>query len=94
MSPEDENKLHNANAKNNAESLLYTVDKLVCVDLKEKIPDQHIDTIETAMKELRDALDKTWVEIEPKIEQLRKSVLKMSDEVYGELLERPRQERF
>lgn len=94
MNPEDENKVRNANAKNAAESLLYTVDKLVCVDLKDKIPDEHISSIEDAIKELKDVLDRGWVEIEPKIEELRKSITKMSSDVYGDLIERPRQERF
>jgi molecular chaperone DnaK len=57
----DKKKREDAEARNQADSLLYTVDKTK-VDLKDKIPNELVNKLDNAAKELREALGQPDVE--------------------------------
>lgn len=93
MNPQDAEKLRNANAKNIAEALLYTTEQLINKDLSGKITDEQISAIQSSMQELKSVLDLTWMQIEPKITDLRNEIRVMAQDVYGDLIPPEKQER-
>lgn len=93
MIPEDEEKVRNANAKNVAEALLYTIEQLINKDLSGKITDEQFSSIQKSMQELKSVLDLTWIQIEPKIIDLRNEIKLMAQDVYGDLIPPEKQER-
>lgn len=79
---QDKKKKEEIEVKNEAENYIYTTEKLINQDLKDKISQEQGVKISNAIKELKDVLDKGSEEIKPKLEALKKLVNDMSTELY------------
>ncbi len=79
---EDKKKREEVELKNEAESYIYTVEKLVNQDLKDKITQEQGIKITDAMKELKEVLDKGPTEIKTKLDALKNIVNEISTELY------------
>ncbi len=66
---EDKKKKEAVDIKNEAESFIYTTEKLVSQDLKDKIPQEKGIQITDAIKELKDSLTQDTEQIKQKLEQ-------------------------
>ncbi len=82
FSDEDKKKIEKIDLKNEAESYIYTVEKLVNHDLKDKISQEQGIKITDAVKELREVLDKEPDELKPKLEVLQTLVNEVTTELY------------
>ena len=81
-SEEDKKKKEKIELKNEAESYIYTTEKLVNQDLKDKISQEQGIKVTDAIKELRGALDKDVAELKSKLESLKKLVNEITTELY------------
>ena len=79
---EDKKKKEAVDIKNEAESFVYTTEKLVNQDLKDKIPQEKGIQITDAIKELKDALSQDVEQIKPKLEALKTIVNEVTTELY------------
>jgi len=82
FSDEDKKKKEKIDLKNEAESYIYTTEKLVNHDLKDKISQEQGIKITDAVKEVKEVLDKEPVELKPKLEALQTIVSEVTTELY------------
>ncbi|HEY4681159.1 MAG TPA: molecular chaperone DnaK, partial [Nitrosarchaeum sp.] len=64
------------------ESFIYTVEKLVNHDLKDKISQEQGIKITDAVKEVKESLDKEIDELKPKLDTLKSIVNEITTELY------------
>ena len=86
---EDKKKREEVELKNEAESYIYTVEKLVNQDLKDKITQEQGIKTTDAMKELKEVLDKGPTEIKTKLDALKNIVNEISTELYKNVTPTP-----
>ena len=79
---EDKKKKEAVDIKNEAESFIYTTEKLVNQDLKDKISQEKGIQITDAIKELKDVLSQDIEQIKPKLEALKAIVNEVTTELY------------
>ena len=79
---EDKKKKETVDVKNEAESFIYTTEKLVNQDLKDKIPQEKGIQITDAIKELKDSLSQDTEQIKQKLEALKAIVNEVTTELY------------
>ena len=79
---EDKKKKESVDIKNEAESFIYTTEKLVNQDLKDKIPQEKGIQITDAIKELKDSLSQDSEQIKQKLEALKTIVNEVTTELY------------
>jgi molecular chaperone DnaK len=79
---EDKKKKDVVDTKNEAESFIYTTEKLVNQDLKDKIPQDKGIEITDAIKELKESLSQGAEQIKPKLEALKTIVNEITTELY------------
>ena len=82
FSDEDKKKKEKIDLKNEAESFIYTVEKLVNHDLKDKISQEQGIKITDAVKEVKESLDKEIHELKPKLDTLKSLVNEITTELY------------
>jgi len=81
---EDERKKREAEVRNQGDSLVYSVDRTLG-DLGDKVQPQEKEAVETAKKELVDALAGADIDlIEAKTKALSETLYKITERVYGE----------
>ncbi len=81
-SEEDKKKKEKIELRNEAESYIYTTEKLVNQDLKDKISQEQGIKITDALKEVRAALDKDVEELKSKLDSLKSLVNEITTELY------------
>ena len=79
---QDKKKKEEIDLKNEAESFIYSTEKLINQDLKDKITQEQGIKITNAVKELKDVLEKGSAEIKPKLDSLKAIVNEISTELY------------
>jgi molecular chaperone DnaK len=79
---EDKKKKESIDIKNEAESFIYTTEKLINQDLKDKIPQEKGIKISDAVKELKEVLNKDVDQIKPKLDALKSIVNEVTTELY------------
>jgi molecular chaperone DnaK len=79
---EDKKKKEAIDIKNEAESFVYTTEKLISQDLKDKITQEQGIKISDAVKELKEVLDKDADQIKPKLDALKAIVNQITTELY------------
>ncbi|MDH5416345.1 MAG: Hsp70 family protein, partial [Nitrosopumilus sp.] len=82
FSDEDKIKKEKIDLKNEAESYIYTTEKLVNHDLKDKITQEQGIKITDAVKEVKEVLDREPSELKPKLEALQSLVNEVTTELY------------
>ena len=82
FSEEDKKKKEKIDLKNEAESFIYTTEKLVNHDLKDKITQEQGIKVTDAVKEVKEVLDKDIEELKPKLEALKTTVNEITTELY------------
>lgn len=82
FSDEDKKKKENIDIKNEAESYIYTTEKLVNHDLKDKISQEQGIKITDAVKEVKETLEKEPAELKLKLEALQTLVNEITTELY------------
>jgi molecular chaperone DnaK len=82
FSDEDKKKKEKIDLKNEAESFIYTTEKLVNHDLKDKISQEQGIKVTDAVKELKEVLDKEVDQLKPKLEALKATVNEITTELY------------
>jgi molecular chaperone DnaK len=79
----DKKKKEEAEVKNEADNLVYSAEKLVKEDLKDKIKPEQVERINKASQELRDAISSNSIEtIKTKTQELKNVLSEVSTEVY------------
>ena len=79
---QDKKKKEEIDLKNEAESYIYTTEKLINQDLKNKITQEQGIKVTNAVRELKDVLEKGSAEIKPKLDALKAIVNEISTELY------------
>ena len=79
---EDKKKKDEVDVKNEAESFIYTTEKLVNQDLKDKIPQDKGIKITDAIKELKESLTHESEQIKQKLDALKAIVNEITTELY------------
>ena len=79
---EDKKKKEEVDIKNEAESFIYTTEKLVNQDLKDKIPQEKGIKITDAIKELKESLTQNSDQIKSKLDALKTIVNEVTTELY------------
>lgn len=79
---DDKIKMEKIELRNEAESMIYTTEKLVTQDLKDKISQDQGIKITDAIRETREALDKDSGELKAKLDALKTLVNQVSTEIY------------
>ena len=82
FSDEDKKKKEGVDIKNEAESYIYTTEKLVTQDLKDKISQEQGIKITDSVKELKESLTKDTEEIKTKLDALKTIVNEITTELY------------
>ena len=82
FSDEDKKKKEAVDIKNEAESYIYTTEKLVNQDLKDKISQEQGIKVTDSVKELKESLTKDTEEIKTKLEALKTIVNEITTELY------------
>lgn len=82
FSEEDKKKKEKIDLKNEAESFIYTTEKLVNHDLKDKITQEQGIKVTDASREVKEALDKEPDELRPKLDALKAIVNELTVEMY------------
>jgi len=82
FSDEDKKKKEKIDLKNESESFIYTVEKLVNHDLKDKISQEQGIKVTDAVKEVKESLDKEIDELKPKLDTLKSIVNEITTELY------------
>jgi len=89
FSQEDKKKKEAIDIKNEAESYIYTTEKLISQDLKDKIPQEKGIKISDAVKDLKEVLDKDVNQIKEKLEALKSIVNEVTTELYKNVSQPP-----
>ena len=79
---EDKKKKEEVDIKNEAESYIYSTEKLVNQDLKDKIPQEQGIKVTDAIKELKESLTQDTEQIKAKLEALKSLVNEITTELY------------
>tara|TARA_B100001013_G_scaffold277799_1_gene177985 strand:- start:75 stop:1967 length:1893 start_codon:yes stop_codon:yes gene_type:complete len=79
---EDKKKKEQVDVKNEAESFIYTTEKLVSQDLKDKIPQEKGIKITDAIKDLKESLTQGSEQLKPKLDALKAIVNEVTTELY------------
>ncbi|MBI3640668.1 MAG: molecular chaperone DnaK [Thaumarchaeota archaeon] len=79
---QDKKKKEEIEIKNEAENFIYTTEKLINQDLKDKVTQDQGIKVTNAIRELKDVLDKGSTEIKPKLDTLKTIVNEISTELY------------
>ena len=79
---EDKKKKEAIDIKNEAESYIYTTEKLINHDLKDKIPQEKGIKITDAIRELKEVLNKDAEQIKTKLDALKSLVNEVTTELY------------
>jgi molecular chaperone DnaK len=79
---QDRKKKEEIEIKNEAENFIYTTEKLINQDLKDKVTQEQGIKVTNAIRELKDVLDKGSAEIKPKLDTLKTIVNEISTELY------------
>ena len=79
---EDKKKKEQVDIKNEAESFIYSTEKLVNQDLKDKIPQEKGIKITDAIKELKESLTQDLDQIKQKLDALKTIVNEVTTELY------------
>jgi molecular chaperone DnaK len=82
FSDEDKKKKEKIDLKNEAESFIYTVEKLINHDLKDKVSQEQGIKITDAVKEVKESLDKEITDLKPKLDALKSLVNEITTELY------------
>jgi len=82
FSEEDKKKKVKIDIKNEAESYIYTTEKLINHDLKDKIPQEKGIKISESVKELKEVLEKDTDQIKTKLDSLKTIVNEVTTELY------------
>ncbi len=82
FSEQDKKKRENVELRNEAESYIYTTEKLVNHELKDKITQEQGIKITDAVKEVKESLDKDIAQLKPKLEALKTLVNQVTTELY------------
>ncbi|NOJ27245.1 MAG: molecular chaperone DnaK [Nitrososphaera sp.] len=83
FSEADRKKKEEAEARNEADNLVYAADKLVKQDLKDKISPENAEKVNKAAQELRDAISSNNFEsIKAKVQELKNILADVSAEAY------------
>ncbi len=82
FSEEDKKKKESIDLKNEAESYIYTTEKLINHDLKDKITQEQGIKITDAVREVKEALNKDASELKPKLDALQALVTEVTVELY------------
>ena len=90
---EDKKKKEKIDIKNEAESYIYTTEKLVTQDLKDKISQEQGIKITDAVKELKEVLNKDSDQLKPKLDALKAIVNEVTTELYKNVTPPPGQEQ-
>ncbi|HET9008732.1 MAG TPA: molecular chaperone DnaK [Nitrosarchaeum sp.] len=93
FSDEDKKKKEKIDLRNEAESFVYTVEKLVNHDLKDKITQEQGIKITDAVKEVKESLDKEIDELKPKLDTLKSLVNEITTELYKNAASQPNSEQ-
>lgn len=93
FSDEDKKKKEKIDLRNEAESFVYTVEKLVNHDLKDKITQEQGIKITDAVKEVKESLDKEIDELKPKLDTLKSLVNEITTELYKNAASQPSSEQ-
>ena len=91
FSDEDKKKKEKIELNNEAESYIYTTEKLVNHDLKDKISQEQGIKITDAIKELKEVLDKDVEQLKPKFDSLKTIVNEITTELYKKVTPPPGQ---
>lgn len=86
---EDRKKKESVDIRNEAESFVYTTEKLLTQDLKDKLTQEQGIKISEAVKELKEVLGKTPEEIKPKLDALKTLVNEVTTELYKNAAQPP-----
>jgi molecular chaperone DnaK len=89
FSDEDKKKKEKIDLKNEAESFIYTVEKLVNHDLKDKISQEQGIKVTDAVKEVKESLDKEIDILKPKLDTLKTLVNEITTELYKNSASQP-----
>jgi molecular chaperone DnaK len=79
---EDKKKKESIDIKNEAESFIYTTEKLINQDLKDKIPQEKGIKISDAVKELKEVMNSNPEQIKSKLDALKSIVNEVTTELY------------
>jgi len=90
---EDKKKRDKIELKNEAESFIYTTEKLINQDLKDKISQEQGIKITDAVRELKEVLDKDETQLKSKLDALKSIVNEISTELYKNVTPPPGQEQ-
>ncbi len=82
FSEEDKKKKEAIDLRNEAESFIYTSEKLINHDLKDKITQEQGIKVTDAIKSVREVLDKESDVLKPKLEELQNVVNEVSTQLY------------
>ncbi len=82
FSDEDKKKREKIDLKNEAESYIYTTEKLVNHDMKDKITQEQGIKITDAVREVKEVLDKEPEALKPKLDALQALVNEVTTELY------------
>ncbi len=88
-SDEDKKKKEAIELKNEAESYIYTTEKLINQDLKDKVSQENGIKITNAIKEVKEALDKDPEQLKPKLDSLKSIVNEVTTELYKNVTPTP-----
>src|SRR3989442_2720402 len=86
---QDKKKKEEVEIKNEAENYIYSTEKLINQDLKDKISQEQGVKVSNAVKELKEVLEKGPAEIKPKLDALKKLVNEISSELYKNVTPTP-----
>jgi len=89
---EDQKKKEAIDIKNEAESYIYTTEKLISHDLKDKIPQEKGIKITDAIRELKEVLNKEAEQIKTKLDTLKSLVNEVTTELYKNVTPPPGQQ--
>lgn len=89
FSDEDKKKKEKIDLRNEAESFIYTVEKLVNHDLKDKISQEQGIKVTDAVKEVKESLDKEIDILKPKLDTLKTLVNEITTELYKNSTSQP-----
>jgi molecular chaperone DnaK len=79
---EDKKKKESVDIKNEAESYIYSTEKLINEDLKDKIPQDKGIKVTDAIKELKESLSQDSEQIKIKLDALKALVNEITTELY------------
>ena len=89
FSDEDKKKREKIDLKNEAESYIYSIERLVNHDLKDKISQEQGIKVTDAVKEVKESLDKDPEALKPKLDSLKAIVNQITTEIYQNMAPPP-----